>query len=108
MRRCRVAGIAWPLPEALDESALIAQLYRRATPARQAAAPDFAQVHRELARRSVTRDLLWREYPAPDGCTVHLQTTLGQQLFDIAQREGVPQIPTDSAQNEFGLRLAPF
>ena len=62
LRRCRVAGIAWPLLEALDESALMAQLYRRTAPARQVAEPDFALVHRELARRSVTRDLLWREY----------------------------------------------
>ena len=46
LRRCRVADIPWPLPEALDESALMAQLYRHATPARQAAAPDFAHVHR--------------------------------------------------------------
>ena len=63
LRRCRVAGIAWPLPETLDESALIAKLYRRGAPAQRVGVePDFALVHRERARRGVTRDLLWREY----------------------------------------------
>ena len=63
LRRCREADITWPVPETLDESALIAKLYRRAAPARRVGIePDFAAVHRELARRSVTRDLLWREY----------------------------------------------
>ncbi|MGH7488602.1 MAG: IS21 family transposase, partial [bacterium] len=69
LRRCREAQIGWPLPGELDEAALIARLYQRVAPLRTVTAPDFAHVHRELARPGVTRELLWREYKAaqPDG-----------------------------------------
>lgn len=62
LRRCREAGIGWPLPSELDEAALIARLYQRTAPARRVIKIDFAQVHRELARPGVTRELLWQEY----------------------------------------------
>ena len=69
LRRCREAGIGWPLPAELDGAALIARLYRREAPASGVAMPDFAAVHRELAHRGVTRLLLWQEYKAahPEG-----------------------------------------
>ena len=70
LRRARAAGIAWPLPAECDEEALAARLYPHApTPARYPT-PDFATVHAELARKGVTRMLLWQEYRArhPDGC----------------------------------------
>lgn len=69
IRRIRRAGLAWPLPPELDESALHAQLYRRAVPLSRTPQPDFAELHRELARRGVTRLLLWEEYKTahPDG-----------------------------------------
>ena len=35
--------------------------------------------------------------PAPDGRVVGLQTTLAEQLFDIAERERVPEIPAYGA-----------
>jgi transposase len=62
LRRCRQAGIGWPLPADLDEAAIIARLYERAAPARRAIEIDFAHVHRELARPGVTRELLWQEH----------------------------------------------
>jgi hypothetical protein len=46
--------------------------------------------------------------PAPDCRMVYRQTPFGEQLFDIAERERVPQIPADCAENEFGRRLAPL
>jgi len=70
IRRARAAGLSWPLPAELDESCLQQRLYRRDVPlAATTAAPDFAWVHRELARRGVTRWLLWQEFKAqhPDG-----------------------------------------
>ena len=70
LRRARAAGLAWPLPAECDEEALAARLYPHApTPARYPT-PDFATVHAELARKGVTRMLLWQEYRArhPDGC----------------------------------------
>ncbi|MGQ0428763.1 MAG: IS21 family transposase [Gammaproteobacteria bacterium] len=69
LRRCREAGIGWPLPAELDEPALHARLYRRAVPLSRTPQPDFAYLHAELKRRGVTRMLLWQEYKAahPDG-----------------------------------------
>ena len=63
LRRARVAGLTWPLPPGVDDETLTAQLYRReVTPRSGPAMPDFEQVHRELARKGVTRELLWREF----------------------------------------------
>ena len=69
IRRARQAGLCWPLPVELDEPALHAQLYRRAVPLSRTPRPDFAELHRELGRRGVTRLLLWEEYKTahPDG-----------------------------------------
>jgi transposase len=69
VRRAQAAGLVWPLSEELDESTLQARLYRRAVPLSRHPAPDFAQLHAELARPGVTRLLLWQEYKAarPDG-----------------------------------------
>ena len=36
------------------------------------------------------------------------QTTLGEQLFDIAERERVPKIPADCAENQFRRSLPPL
>ena len=62
LRRARAADLSWPVPTELDESALQARLYRRAVPLSRTPQPDFAQLHRELQRRGVTRLLLWEEY----------------------------------------------
>jgi transposase len=68
VRRARDAGVTWPLPQALDEAALHAKMYRRLVPSR-APRPDFAYLHAELRRRGVTRLLLWEEYKSahPEG-----------------------------------------
>ena len=60
LRRAREADLSWPVPTELDESALQARLYRRAVPLSRTPQPDFAQLHRELQRRGVTRLLLWK------------------------------------------------
>ena len=69
LRRAREAGLNWPLPEALDEAALLSRLYRRVALPSSVPLPDFAHVHRELGRRGVTRELLWQEYKCanPEG-----------------------------------------
>ena len=71
IRRAKVAGLSWPLPEGMDERALEARLFPGAgvpAPA-QRAMPDWAHVHTELRRKGVTLSLLWQEYKAehPDG-----------------------------------------
>ena len=72
LERARAAGIAWPLPEDVDDAALEARLFAR--PAVPSAAarplPDWAEVHRELrSKKNVTLALLHLEYKQqhPDG-----------------------------------------
>ncbi|CAH1662231.1 MULTISPECIES: IS21 family transposase [unclassified Chelatococcus] len=71
LSRARAAGLDWPLPEAMDDTAL----ERRLFPGQPTAAedrgpePDWRHVDRELRRPAVTRALLWQEYRTehPDG-----------------------------------------
>lgn len=65
MKRAEAAGLSWPLPEALDDAALEAQLFPPApVVATPRPLPDYAAVHRELAHKGVTLTLLWEEYKA--------------------------------------------
>jgi transposase len=72
VRRARLAGLIWPLPEGLDDEGLELLLFPAPAAASQSdrrPSPDWAYVEKELRRRSVTRLLLWEEYRAanPDG-----------------------------------------
>jgi transposase len=68
--RARAAGLSWPLPEGMDDTALERRLFPgQPAPEATRALPDWAAVERELRRRAVTRALLWQEYRIehPDG-----------------------------------------
>ncbi len=69
LRRVKQAGLGWPLPLELDETALEARLFPAAGPVRERVAPDPAWIHQELRRVGVTLHLLWEEYRQvhPDG-----------------------------------------
>jgi transposase len=70
LRRAKQCDVTWPLPAALSEAELEAQLYPPAAPSSLARPePDWPAMHRELRRKGVTLDLLWQEYKAehPDG-----------------------------------------
>ena len=70
LRRAREAGIAYPLPEGLDDAAIESHLFPPVVSAYVVRLePDWALVHLEMRRKSVTLDLLWQEYKAehPDG-----------------------------------------
>jgi len=60
-------GIAWPLPEGLDEAALERLLFASPAKAGRFAEPDFHEIHQELKRKGVTLQLLWGEYAATHG-----------------------------------------
>ena len=69
LKRAAAAGIGWPLPDELDDTALEARLYPKAPRLNARPVPDFAALHHELSRPGVTRMLLWQEYKAaqPNG-----------------------------------------
>jgi transposase len=71
LRRAEQAGLSWPLPEALDETAVEQLLFpaRPTSSALDLVVPDWASIHRELKRKNVTLFLLWQEYKAthPEG-----------------------------------------
>ena len=66
VRRAKVIGITWPIPDALDDAALERRLFdlpgESARPGR--VMPDWVGVHDELKRRGVTLEILWSEYRA--------------------------------------------
>ena len=63
-QRAEAAGVGWPLPEGLTESALEAKLFPPPPPVGRhvRAEPDWKEVHQELRRPGVTLQLLWLEY----------------------------------------------
>jgi transposase len=71
VRRLKAAGLSWPLPEDVDDTALESKLFATTTPVPTAnrPLPDWSWVHQELRRKGVTLTLLWQEYKAtnPDG-----------------------------------------
>lgn len=69
VQRAAAHGLAWPLPDELDNTTLEARLFPRAAALRDRPLPVFAEIHRELARTGVTLQLLWEEYAQvhPDG-----------------------------------------
>jgi transposase len=65
LRRLAAAGLGWPLPAAMTDAALEAQLFAGAGTKqghRRHAEPDWAEIHRELKRKHVTLQILWDEY----------------------------------------------
>src|SRR5688572_130840 len=61
--RARVAKLVWPLPADLDDDAALSRLLfpdeHRPQPNRPE--PDWAQIHLELRKKHVTKQLLWEE-----------------------------------------------
>lgn len=70
LRRAEAAGISWPAAKGLGEQTLDARFYPPPAPSRvPRPEPDPEKLHRELARKGVTLQLLWLEYKAehPEG-----------------------------------------
>lgn len=60
-------GVAWPLPQGMDEAALERRLFPPPAKVGRFADPDFLEIHQELKRKGVTLQLLWGEYVAMHG-----------------------------------------
>jgi transposase len=112
VRRAEEAGIAWPLPEDLDDVALEAVLSKRSGSPKPTARPLplMEEIHRELRKKGVTLQLLWLEYKerCPEGyqytrfCELyhqwakHLEVSLrqehraGEKMFIDFAGKGLP------------------
>ena len=62
----QAAGITWPLPAGMDDTALTKALFPGSLSSwsQQFTQPDFTSIHQELKRKGVTLQLLWEEYAA--------------------------------------------
>jgi transposase len=69
--RARVAKLVWPLPPELDDDEALTRLLfpDEHRPQASRPEPDWAQVHLELRKKHVTKQLLWEEYKSeqPEG-----------------------------------------
>ncbi len=65
LKRAQGAGLSWPLPEGLEQEALLKELMSRAQASEtlvSRALPDWKFIHSERRRKNVTLRLLWQEY----------------------------------------------
>ena len=64
LKRFQASGLSWPLSAQIDEVQLAQQLFPNGAPKprHDLVEPDFAEIHQELKRKGVTRQLLWEEY----------------------------------------------
>ncbi len=64
MARVRLAALAWPLPPELDSDEALTRLLftEDSCCVKDKRAPDWAEVHLELKKKHVTKQLLWEEY----------------------------------------------
>jgi len=71
LSRIRVAGLTWPLPPELDnDEALTRVMFTQGSVIKdKRPEPNWVQLHLELKKKHVTRQLLWEEYKTgrPDG-----------------------------------------
>ena len=75
LKRLATAGLSWPLPAEMTDSALETALFAAAGTKqghRRHVEPDWAEIHRELKRKHVTLTMLWDEYidAAPKGIAI--------------------------------------
>jgi transposase len=104
--RAKAAGLGWPLPEGLNGEELEERLFPDYAAAaggysgRKIAQPDWAAIHQELRRKSVTLSLLWVEYRQahPDG--------YGYSQFCHRYRQWAKQLnPTMRQKHRAGEKL---
>lgn len=79
------AGLAWPLPEGLDDEALARLILGTPTPSAAPAKhvpPDYPAIHQELKRKGMTLQLLWQEYREHHGTATYAYS----QFCDLYRR----------------------
>jgi transposase len=62
VNRATQAGLSWPLPDDLDDTALDAALFQTPRVQAEGNLPVWQDIHKELRRKGVNLSLLWHEY----------------------------------------------
>lgn len=99
LKRCKYAGLSWPLPEELTEAEVEALLFQRegGKMRHSLTKPDWAAIHQELKRsKSVTLSLLWEEYRA-----VHPTDGYGYSRFCELYRRWEGRLTPTMRQHHF-------
>lgn len=89
-------NLTWPLPESLDDHQL-AQLFYPSADTRVSSrrqVPDWTNVHQELKRKGMTKQLLWEEYAEqyPNRCYSYSQFCERYQHWCGQQKRSMRQI----------------
>src|SRR3990167_10340987 len=63
LRRAKTIGLEWPFPDELSEDELYRKLFNPSDKKSvQRPLPEWEDIHRELRKKGMTLQLLWREY----------------------------------------------
>ncbi len=77
LKRAEQLKLSWPLPETWDDQTLALKFYPRsdALPSAKFQEPVWSEVHQELKKKGVTKQLLWEEYAQqyPNRCYSYSQ-----------------------------------
>jgi transposase len=96
LARAAKAGIDWPLPEDMDQKALIKALFpdQQTTGKSGFAAPEWPTTQIELRRKGVTKQLLWEEYcqAHPQNAYSYSQYCYHYQVWLSQQRRSMRQV----------------
>ena len=96
LSRASGLGLSWKDVEALDDIQLANFFYPNADtrPSRQFEVPDWSDVHRELTRKGMTKQLLWEEYSQqyPNRSYSYPQYCYLYQAWQMKQRRSMRQL----------------
>lgn len=88
-------GLHWPLPDDLDDNQLAALFYPAAdtSSSRRFQIPDWPQIHQELKRAHMTKQLLWEEYTQqyPNRCYSYSQFCERYRRWSKVQKRSMRQ-----------------
>ena len=96
LARAAKAGIGWPVPEDMDQKALIKAMFpdQQATRKSGFIAPEWPTAQIELRRKGVTKQLLWEEYcqAHPHNAYSYSQYCHHYQVWLSRQRRSMRQV----------------
>lgn len=96
LTRAEAVGLAWPLPDELDDAGLARLLYPGADSrvSSRYERPDWAAIHQELKGKGVTKQLLWEEYAEqyPNRCYSYSQFCERYRQWQRQQKRSMRQL----------------